>query len=84
VHLERDAVRNIGAYLEYAELPVRRSAFDTVKRLRNEHPQWPLLEHLLHEAALLESDPALKRDLQEFSASGLPRSREPGQSPDSK
>ena len=65
--LERDVLRNIGAYLEYAELPVRRSAFASVKRLRSEHPEWPLLDHLLHEAWLLESDGELKSELREFS-----------------
>ncbi len=57
VRLEHDAVRDLGAYLEYAELPVRRSAFATVKRLHEQHPQWPLLAQLLRESALLESDP---------------------------
>ena len=84
IRLEREVMRNLGAYLEYAELPVRRAAFETVKRLRNEHPQWPLIEAQLREAALLESDPALKRELREFAASGLPASNHPGQSPDSK
>jgi hypothetical protein len=84
VHLERDVVRNLGAYLEYGELPVRRSAFNAVKRLRNEHPQWPLLDGVLREAALLESDPELKRQLREFAATGLPRRVHPDQSPDSK
>lgn len=65
--LERQVVRNIGAYLEYAELPVRRSAFASVKRLRSEHPEWPLIDHLLREAWLLESDGDLKRELREFS-----------------
>ncbi len=84
VHAERDVVRALGAYLEYAELPVRRGALVTVKNLRDEHPQWPLLAHLLREASLLESDPDLKRELQELSASGLPRGAGPGHSPDSK
>jgi hypothetical protein len=78
IHLERDVVRHLGAYLEYDALPVRRAAFETVKRLRNEHPQWPLLDRLLREAALLEADPELKRQLQEFSASGLPERGHPG------
>lgn len=77
IHLERDAVRNLGAYLEYAELPVRRAAFETVKRLRNEHPQWPALDRLLREATLLEADPDLKRELREFAASGLPERSHP-------
>ena len=84
VRLERDVLRNLGAYLEYAELPVRRSAFESVRRLRGEHPQWPLLEHLVREAGLLESDPDLKRRLEEFSEHGLPRGSHPGQTLDSK
>jgi len=85
IHLERDVVRHLGAYLEYDELPIRRAAFETVKRLRNEHPQWPLIDRLLREAALLEMDAGLKRELQEFSASGLPeRSHPGGHSADSK
>ena len=40
VHLERDVIRNLGAYLEYAELPVRRSALEAVKRLHGERIQW--------------------------------------------
>ena len=84
VHLERDLVRNIGAYLEYGPLPNRRAAFETVKHLRDEHPQWPLVTQLLREAALLESDADLKQKLQEFSARGLPPGGKPGQSPDSK
>lgn len=85
VRLERAVLRNLGAYLEYAAaLAVRRSAFQAVKQLRNEHPQWPLLDHLIQEAALLESDRELKRELREFSAAGLPRGTRPGQSTDSK
>ena len=84
VHLERDLVRNLGAYLEYAPLPTRRAAFETVKHLRDEHPQWPLLTQLLREAALLESDPELKQQVQTFSASGLPPGGKPGQPPDAK
>ncbi|MET0795002.1 MAG: hypothetical protein ABW061_26015 [Polyangiaceae bacterium] len=72
VRLERDVLRNLGAYLEYGELPVRRSAFATVKRLHEQHAQWPLLTHLLQEASLLESDPDLKSQLVALSASGLP------------
>ena len=72
VRLERDAVRHLGAYLEYAELPVRRSAFSTVKRLHEQHPEWPLLRQLLREAALLESDPDLKSQLATLSASAQP------------
>jgi hypothetical protein len=75
LRLERDALRNLGAYLEYAPLTVRRSAFETVKKLREQRAQWPLLDHMTHEASLLESDPDLKHALIEFSASGLPRSK---------
>ena len=84
VHLERDVMRNLGAYLEYGELPVRRAAFETVQGLRAAHPQWQLLESRLREAALLEADPQLKRELEAFIASGLPSARRRGQSPDSK
>ena len=84
VHLERDAVRNLGAYLQYAELPVRRSTFETVKRLREQHPQWPLLTALLREATLLESDESLKHELDEFGKSGLPSGPHPAHSADSK
>ncbi len=80
IHLERDVIRNLGAYLEYGPLPVRRAAFDAVKRLRVQHPQWPLLDHLLGDAAVLESDGDLKRDLRELSASGLQRDGRHGQS----
>lgn len=88
LRLERDALRNLGAYLEYAPLDVRRAAGGTVKRLRDTHPQWALLDHLMREAALLESDPDQKRLLKELVVSGLPRGKSsaPGtvQSTDSK
>jgi hypothetical protein len=84
VRLERDVVRNLGAYLEYAELPVRRTALATVKRLREQHPQWPLLTQLVREAALLESDPDLKGQLAALSASAQPSTPHPAQSADSK
>ncbi len=73
LHLERDSLRNLGAYLEYAPLPARRAAFATVKQLRETRPQWQPLDHLIHEAMLLESDPDLKQDLSTLFASGLPR-----------
>jgi len=84
VRLEREAVRNLGAYLEYAELPVRRSAFDAVKRVHEQHPEWPLLAQLLREAALLESDPDLKSHLSALSASAAPSGARPAHSADSK
>jgi hypothetical protein len=71
--LERDAVRHLGAYLEYGPLPVRRLAFDTVKRLHAEHPQWPMLEHLLRDASVLEPDQDLQRQLRDLAASALPQ-----------
>lgn len=77
---QRDAIRELGAYLEYGPLPVRRTAFAAVKRLHAEHPKWPLLDHLLQEAALLEADGALKHDLQQLSGSGSPRGERPAQS----
>lgn len=84
VRMEREAVRQLGAYLEYAELPVRRSAFVTVKRLHEQHPGWPLLAQLLREAALLESDPELRGKLSLLSASAQPSGARPAQSADSK
>ena len=80
IHLERDVLRNLGAYLEYGPLAVRRAAFATVERLRGEHPKWPLLDHLIRDAAVLEADRDLKRDLAELSASGLPERERPAQS----
>jgi hypothetical protein len=68
IRLERDVVRNLGAYLEYAPLSVRRLAFDSVKDLHAQHPRWPALDHLVSEAAVLERDPVLERDLQEIAA----------------
>ena len=84
LRLERDTLRNLGAYLEYAPLEARRAALGTVKQLRDTHPQWPLLDHLIREAALLESDPDQKRALKELAVSGLPRGKSPAQSTDSK
>jgi len=76
--LERDVLRNFAAYLEYAPLPVRRSAFDVAKRLAAEHPRWPTLSHTLREAAVLETDAALKQQLLQTASHGLP----PGPRPD--
>jgi hypothetical protein len=84
VRLERDTLRNLGAYLEYAELPARRSAFATAKRLHEQHPEWPLLARLLREAALLETDPDLKSQLAALSASAQPSEAHPAQPGESK
>ncbi len=84
IRLERDVIRDFGAYLEYGPLPLRRATFDTVKRLRAEHPQWPALDHLLREAAVLESDADLKADLRQLSASGAPPRARPAQSAETK
>jgi len=73
LRLERDALRNLGAYLEYASLPDRRAALATVKRLRETRPQWQQLDKLIREAMLLESDPGLKQELSALAASALPR-----------
>jgi hypothetical protein len=78
--LERDVLRNLGAYLEYGPLPVRRAAFDTIKRLCAVHPEWPALDRLLHEAVVLESDAALQLDLRQLSACGPSQGRRAGQS----
>jgi hypothetical protein len=75
--LERDVLRNVAAYLEYAPLPVRRSAFDTVKSLQEQHPQWAMLSHLVREAAVLETDAALKQNLNELASLALPRGKKP-------
>jgi len=83
IRAERDVLRALGAYLEYAPLPVRRTALAAAKRLHDEHPQWPQLDRLLREAAVLESDVDLKQQLSASAESGLPRSR-PGQSPETK
>jgi hypothetical protein len=74
VRLEHDAIRNLGAYLEYGELPLRRAAFATVKRLHEQHPRWPQLAQLLREATLLEDDASLKSELSALSASAQPSS----------
>ena len=73
MRLERDVIRNLGAYLEYGSLPVRRAAFGASKDLHAQHPRWPALARLLSEASVLESDAALKRDLRELVASGAPQ-----------
>jgi len=80
MRLEGDVIRNLGAYLEYGPLPVRRAAFNTVEQLRAEHPRWPALDHLLREAVVLESDPTLKGQLRQLSASGAPPGAPPAQS----
>ncbi len=82
--LEHDVLRNLSAYLEYAPLPVRRSAFDTVKRLQSEHQQWPTLNHVLREAAVLETDEALKQNLNELASLAWPRGKKPDQPTGSK
>jgi hypothetical protein len=84
LRLERDSLRNLGAYLEYAPLDERRAALVSVKQLRDTHPQWALLDRLIREAALLESEPDQKRALNELAVSGLPRGKSPVQSTDSK
>jgi hypothetical protein len=83
IRLERDVVRNLGAYLEYGPLSVRRAAFETVERLHAEHPRWPALEHLSSEASVLESDAELRRDLQRLSPNRS-RPEQPDQSANTK
>lgn len=84
VRLERDALRNLGAYLEYAPSPVRRAAFDASSRVEGEHPRWPALRHVLGEAAVLETDADLKRQLGELAGHTLPHERRPDQPTGSK
>ena len=73
MRLERDVLRNLGAYLEYGPLAVRRAAFGTTKDLHAQHPRWPALARLLSEASVLESDAALKAGLLELAATGAPQ-----------
>ncbi len=77
LRLEHDVLRNLGAYLEYAELPVRRAAFEAVKRLSAQHQPWAQLAQLLREASLLESDAELKSEL----AALAQRAQPPGATP---
>jgi len=82
--LEHEALRHFAAYLEYAPLPVRRSAFERAKALRAEHPSWSGLGHVLREAAVLENDPPLKRDLDQLADLTFPRGARPDQPTGSK
>jgi hypothetical protein len=82
--LEREVLRNFGAYLEYAPLPVRQSAYAAAQTMQTAHPHWPGLNHLLREAAVLETDPALKQKLNELASLGLPQGKRPAQPTGSK
>lgn len=82
--LEHDVLRNLSAYLEYAPLPVRQTAFESVKQLQAQHPRWPTLNHVLREAAVLETDSALKQKLTELLNLSVPRGPEPAQPTGSK
>lgn len=82
--LERGVLRNLGAYLEYAPLPVRQAACETLKELQSEHAQWPALNHLLREAAVLETDATLKQRESELASLGFPRGKHPNQPTGSK
>jgi hypothetical protein len=75
--LEREVLRNLGAYLEYGPLPVRQTAFDTTKALQAAHPHWPGLSHLVREASVLETDEAQKQKLNALSELALPRGKKP-------
>ena len=52
--------------------------------LHEQHPQWPLLAQLLHEAALLEPEPGLKGKLEALSASSQASGEHSAQSAGSK
>jgi hypothetical protein len=82
--LEREVLRHFGAYLEYAPLPIRQSAYASAKTLQTEHPHWPGLNHLLREAAVLETDATLKQNLNELASLGLPQGKSPDQPTGSK
>jgi hypothetical protein len=82
--LEREVLRNFGAYLEYASLSVRQSAYATARTLQSGHPHWPGLNHLLREASVLETDAALKQKLNALASQGLPQGKAPDQPTGSK
>jgi hypothetical protein len=82
--LEQDVLRELAAYLEYGELPVREAALTEVRRIQSEHVQWSTLNHVLREAMVLESDVQQKRKLSELAALGLPRGKRPDQPTGSK
>jgi hypothetical protein len=82
--LERDVLRQFSAYLEYAPLPVRKTAYDTAKQLSAKHPEWPTLSHVLREAAVLETDPELKSRLNDLAVASFARKKAPAQATGSK
>ena len=82
--LERDVLRHLGAYLEYAPLPARQSTCEAVRRLQAQHSSWPALNHLLREASVLETEPALKHNESELASLGFPRGKRPDQPTGSK
>jgi hypothetical protein len=82
--LEHEVLRHFAAYLEYAPLAVRRSAFERAKAMRAEHPSWSALGRVLREAALLETDRDLKRELEQLANLTLPRGTRPDQPTGSK
>jgi hypothetical protein len=82
--LERDVLRNLAAYLEYGALPVRQAAFEVAKGLHAQHLQWPALNHVLREAAVLETNATLKQNLSELANQGRPRGNQPDQPTGSK
>jgi hypothetical protein len=64
--LEREALRALGAYLEYGTPAARDVALAECRRLADAHPKFPALAHELQEASVLESDPARKAALEEL------------------
>lgn len=70
--LERDVLRQLGAYLEYGPLSVRKSAFERADQLNSQHPQWPALHRLVREASVLETDPELRARLQASAGKATP------------
>ncbi len=81
--LERDLLRELGAYLEYGPLSVRQAAFERVEQLRAQHRDWPALHRLLREASVLETDPELKARLVASTAAAFGR-QQPAQPAGSK
>ncbi|HEY2404395.1 MAG TPA: hypothetical protein VGI10_00225 [Polyangiaceae bacterium] len=64
--LERQALRTLGAYLEYGKPEARDVALAECRRLADAHPKFPALARELQEASVLESDPARKAALEEL------------------
>jgi hypothetical protein len=67
--LEAEALRYLGSFLELGSLPVRRAAFNELRKLWPEtsRPSHPL-QQVIRQASLLETDPELKAQIQKLDA----------------